>query len=186
MVPVTELWLPIIVATAVVFVASFITHMVLPLHRNDLKKLPAEDDVMNAIRPFNISPGDYMMPCAGKPSDMNTPAFKEKMNRGPVALMTVRPTGPPTMGPSLAKWAIYCLVVSIFSAYIAGAALPPGTDYLAVFRFAGTMAFAAYSLALWQTAIWYGRSAVTTIKDTVDGLLYALLTAGVMGWLWPR
>jgi hypothetical protein len=25
-----------------------------------------------------------------------------------------------------------------------------------------------------------------TIKETVDGLIYALLTAGAFGWLWPR
>ncbi len=29
-----------------------------------------------------------------------------------------------------------------------------------------------------------GRS--TTIKATMDGLIYALLTAGTFGWLWPR
>ena len=30
------------------------------------------------------------------------------------------------------------------------------------------------------------RSALTTLKSTVDGLVYALCTAGVFGWLWPR
>ena len=27
---------------------------------------------------------------------------------------------------------------------------------------------------------------VTTIKSSVDGLIYALLTAGTFGWLWPK
>jgi hypothetical protein len=64
--------------------------------------------------------------------------------------------------------------------------LPAGSDYLRVFRFAGTTAFIAYSAALWQMPIWYRRSWVITIKATVDGLIYALLTAGTFGWLWPR
>jgi hypothetical protein len=55
-----------------------------------------------------------------------------------------------------------------------------------VFRFAGTTAFIGYSVALWQMSIWYRRAWSTTIKATVDGLIYALLTAGVFGWLWPR
>ena len=42
------------------------------------------------------------------------------------------------------------------------------------------------SLALLQFSIWYRRSWVTTLKSMIDGLLYALLTAGTFGWLWPR
>ena len=37
-----------------------------------------------------------------------------------------------------------------------------------------------------QMAIWYRRAWNTTVKSTIDGALYALLTAGVFGWLWPR
>jgi len=40
-------------------------------------------------------------------------------------------------------------------------------------------------VALWQMSIWYRRAWSTTIKATVDGLIYALLTAGTFGWLWP-
>jgi hypothetical protein len=76
------------------------------------------------------------------------PAFIEKMKRGPVVLMTVMESGPPWMGKSLAFWFVYCVVVGIFSAYIAGRALGPGARYLAVFRFAGCTAFVGYALAL--------------------------------------
>jgi hypothetical protein len=47
-------------------------------------------------------------------------------------------------------------------------------------------AFLGYAGALWQMSIWYRRAWSTTIKATVDGLIYALLTAGTFGWLWPR
>jgi hypothetical protein len=43
-----------------------------------------------------------------------------------------------------------------------------------------------YAVALWQMSIWYRRAWSTTFKATVDGLVYALLTAGTFGWLWPR
>jgi hypothetical protein len=35
-------------------------------------------------------------------------------------------------------------------------------------------------------SIWYYRAWSTTFKATVDGLIYALLTAGTFGWLWPK
>jgi hypothetical protein len=101
-------------------------------------------------------------------------------------MMTVMPSGSMAMGKQLTMWFGYAVVVGIFAAYVAGRALPPGTPYLAVFRFAGVTAFLGYAVALWQMSIWYHRAWITTVKATVDGLIYALLTAGTFGWLWPR
>ena len=89
------------------------------------------------------------------------------------------------MGAQLVQWFVYCIVVSIFAGYVAGRALGPADSYLHVFRFAGTTAFIGYSLALWQNTIWYKRSWIVTLKSTIDGLIYGLLTAGTFGWLWP-
>ncbi len=185
MVPVLSLWLPILLAAVFVFIVSSIMHMVLTYHQSDFKQVPGEADVMDALRKFNIPPGEYVMPRAGTMKDMSTPEFIEKAERGPVALMTVMPSGPPAMGASLVQWFVYCVVVGVFAAYIAGRALGPGAEYLDVFRFAGTTAFAGYALALWQNSIWYKRAWSTTLKSTVDGLVYALVTAGTLGWLWP-
>jgi hypothetical protein len=162
--------------------------MVLPYHRGDYRKVPNESEVMDALRKFNIPPGDYMMPRPDSPSAMSAPEFVERMNKGPVAIMTVMPSpnGPPSMTTNLIQWFVYCLVVGVFAGYVAGRALGPGADYLSVFRFAGTTAFAGYSLAVWQNSIWYKRAWSTTVKVTIDGLVYALLTAGAFGWLWPR
>jgi len=185
MVPLVSLWLPILVSAVIVFVASSILHMVLPFHRSDYRKLPAEDETMEALRAFRIPPGDYLVPCAGSPEQMKNPAFLEKMAKGPVAFMTIMPGGRPAMGKELIEWFVYCVVVGIFAAYIAGRALQPGSHYLSVFRFAGCTAFVGYSLALWQNTIWYKRNWVATLKSTLDGLIYGLLTAGTFGWLWP-
>lgn len=186
MVPLASLWLPILLAAVFVFIVSSIIHMVIGYHRSDYGKLASEDEVMAALRKFDIPPGDYMMPCAGGPKGMKSPEFQEKMKTGPVAVITMMKCGGPSMGKSLILWFLYCIVVGVFAAYIAGRALGPRADYLDVFRFAGTTAFAGYSLALCQNSIWLGRRWSTTLKSMFDGLIYALITAGTFGWLWPR
>lgn len=186
MVPIVSLWLPILLSAVIVFIASSIIHMVLKYHNTDYRKLAAEDDVMDALRKFNIPPGDYLMPRPGSMEAMKKPDFIEKRNKGPVALMTVMKSGPVNMGASLAQWFIYTIVIGVFAAYVAGRALGPGARYLTVFRFAGCTAFLGYAGALWQDSIWYKRAWSTTIKSTIDSLLYAMLTAGTFGWLWPR
>jgi len=180
------LWLPILLSSVIVFVASSIIHMLSPWHKSDYPRMPNEDRVMDALRPFGIPPGDYMVPRPATRKDIQTAEFRDKLNKGPVLVLTVLPNGPFAMGRSLSLWFVYLLVIGVFSAYVSGRALPPGAVYLHVFRFAGAVAFIGYSLALWQMSIWYRRSWLTTIKATIDGLIYALLTAGVFGWLWPR
>jgi hypothetical protein len=186
MVPLTSLWLPILLSAVFVFVASSIIHMLLPFHRKDYRPVPAEGDVMEALRRFNIPAGDYLVPCPSGPASMKDPAFLEKRNKGPVLIMTVMPGGPVNMAPQLAQWFVYCLVVGAVAAYVAGRVLPPGTTYREVFNIVCTVAFAGYNLALWQYSIWYRRSWATTLRATIDGIIYALLTAGTFGWLWPK
>lgn len=187
MVALTALWLPILLAAFFVFVASSVIHMFLPYHRSDFGKVPSEDGVMEALRRFEIPPGDYVVPHAGgDPEVMKSEEFREKARKGPVAFMTVLPSGDPfAMGAQLAQWFVYCLLVSVVAAYVASRAVALGGDYLDVFRFAGTTAFAAYALALPQRSIWFKTSWSTTMKSMMDGLIYALLTAGTFGWLWP-
>jgi hypothetical protein len=186
MVPLTSLWLPILLSAVLAFVASFVLHMVLPFHRGDLRKVPREDEFLEAMRRLDIPPGDYAAPHGGGPEAMKDPAFIAKMSKGPLVLMTVSPGRAPTMTRELGLWFVYCLVVSVFAAYVTGRAVGPGTEYLEVFRFAGTTAFLGYSLALLQHSIWWRRNWGTTIRSMIDGLVYALLSAGVFGWLWPR
>lgn len=185
MVPLSTLWLPVLLSAVIVFVASSLIHMVLKYHSTDYRRLPDEDKVQAALRPFRIPPGDYVLPHAGSMEAMKDPAFLEKMSTGPVAFMTIRPSGPPAMGAALGQWFVFSVLVSAIAAYIAGRALAPGADYLSVFRFAGTTAFVGYAIGQIPNSIWLGRSWSSTIKTLADGLIYGLLTAGVFGWLWP-
>lgn len=180
------LWLPILLSAVTVFLASALIHMATPWHKSDYPKVPNEDKVMDVLRPLAIPPGDYMVPRLSRAAEMRSPEFLEKMRKGPVLVVTVMPNGPPSMTKNLILWFFYSVLVSVFSAYVAGRALPVGAPSLAVFRFAGVTAFLGYAVALWQMSIWYRRAWSTTIKATVDGLIYSLLTAGTFAWLWPR
>ena len=186
MVPMTSLWLPILLSAVFVFILSSIIHMVLPYHRSDYQKLPSEDAIMDALGKFDIPPGDYLMPCPPGPNAMNSPDFVAKRNKGPVAIMTFMKPGTYGMGKNLIEWFLYSVLVSILASYVASRALGPGAPYLAVFRFVGTTAFIAYTIGGWQSSIWYSRKWSTTFKNTFDGLLYGLVTAGTFGWLWPN
>ena len=180
------LWLPILLSAVFVFIASSIIHMATPWHAGDYRKVPNEEQVMDLLRPLGIPPGDYMVPRASSMEEMRSREFQEKFERGPVMMTTVMPPGSMSMGRNLMLWFLYLVVVSLFAAYITRSALAPGADYLQVFRFAGATAFIGYSLALWQMSIWYRRAWGSTIRATIDGLIYALVTAGVFGWLWPQ
>ena len=89
------------------------------------------------------------------------------------------------MGKNLAQWFVYTVVVGIFAGYVAGTALPPGAEYLDVFQFVGTVAFAGYSLGVIPASIWYHRNWAATLRSVFDGLVYAVVTAGIFGSLWP-
>ncbi|MFQ5537959.1 MAG: hypothetical protein ACE5GJ_10980 [Gemmatimonadota bacterium] len=187
MVGIPALWLPIVVAAVVVFIASSVIHTMLQYHNSDFRKLPAEDDILDAVRSAGVAPGDYMAPHhGGDSSAFKDEAFREKVRRGPVVVMTVFPEGDPfDMKAQLTQWFVYLLVVTLFAAYITGRALGPGAEYLHVFRFAGATAFIGYALGHWQRSIWYKQAWSTSLKNTFDGLVYGLLTGGVFGWLWP-
>ena len=186
MIPLTALWLPILVSAVIIFFASFIMHMVLTYHRSDYRKLPDEDRVTDALRTAGVKPGPaYFFPyCSFE--EMKSAPMIEKMKRGPVGLLTVRPSGPPAMGKSLVQWFLYCVVISIFAAYLSGRTLAPGTEFLQVFRVVSIAALLGYGAAHAQESIWGGRSWVVTFKHLFDSVIFAALTAGTFAWLWPK
>lgn len=186
MVGLSGLWMPIVLSAVAVFVVSSLIHMVFNWHKGEFQSPPNEAALADAMRPFNIAPGEYIMPYATDMKAMGTPEFQARIQKGPNVMMTVRPNQMANMGKMLGLWFLYSLVVSVFSAYVAGRALPQGADYLPVFRFAGVTAFCAYSLGIWQNWVWWGKSTRGAILSTIDGLIYACVTGGMFGWLWMR
>ncbi len=186
MVPILALWLPILLSAVFVFVLSSAIHMVFGYHANDLRKLPNEDGVADALRKFSIPDGTYGFPKPSSMKEWGTPAFQERVKKGPNAIMTIWSAGNPSMAGPMVAWFIYAVVIGVLAAYITGRAVGEGAHYLTVFRFAGATSFIAYALGGWQDCIWWKRPVSTQIKNTFDALLYAFVTAGTFGWLWPR
>lgn len=175
----SNLWMPILVSAALVFVASFLTHMVLPHHKSEFVKLPNEDEVMAAVE--KAPAGRYMFPCPDDMKHMNSPEFVEKAAKGPNGLL-VRFPGPVNMGQNLGLTFLFYLLVGVFVAYIGWHSIDPGSEYLARFRICGATAFAAHGLGWMSFFIWfrYGKF----WPNFFDSLLYALITAGTFAWLW--
>ena len=186
MVPLTSLWIPIVVSAVVVFLASSVLHMLFTYHRKEFRRLPDEEKLMDAMRQAGITPGNYNFPWSQSAKEMGSPEMIDKFKAGPVGILTVIPSGPPAMGKYLVQWFLFCLFVGVVVAYLTGRTLTAEANYLAVFRVAGTVAFLSHASAHIPSGIWKGQGWSLTIKEVFDGLIYGLLTAGVFGWLWPR
>ena len=182
-VSIPELWLAILLAAVFVFVVSSIIHMATKWHAPDHRTMPGEEGALAGLR--SVPPGDYVFPGCKDMKEMNTPEMMEKYKAGPVGFITILPPGPPAIGRSLIQWFLFSLVVGVFTAYVCGLTLPAGSDSMRVFRVAGTVAFMGYVLADMCNSIWKGVSWATTFRFAVDGLLYALVTAGAFAWQWP-
>ncbi|MGD9791264.1 MAG: hypothetical protein AB7Q00_09495 [Phycisphaerales bacterium] len=186
MVNLMELWLPILVSTVICFIASAIIWMALPIHKHDYKDPgDKEGPILDLLRTSKLDPGVYYVPwCGGK--DWKDPANQAKLKAGPWAMLTVQ-AGQPNMGKNLGLWFIHLLIVGILVAYVTShAGLVSGSDYLKVFRVAGTAALLAHAGGALPACIWMGAPWSHLPGKLIDGVVYALLTAGAFGWLWPH
>lgn len=176
------LWLPILVSTIVVWLASAVLHMVLKHHNADYKPLANEDAVGEALRKSDAAPGVYFIPHVPDYGQMKDPAVQEKFVKGPVALVTVMRSGPPTMGRNLMLWLGFCALVSFVAAYLARHSLGAAADGMSVMRVTGTIAFVAYGMSAIVDSIWRAIPWSNTLRTMFDGAIYAVLT-GLTFWL---
>jgi hypothetical protein len=183
-VSIASLWMPILVSAVIVFVASAVIWMATPLHKHDYKNPgDKEDAIIGLIKSAGLAPGVYFVPwCQGKEKDA---AAMEKMKNGPWANITVMP-GAPNMGKMLGAWFAHLVIVGFFVAYIAGHTVAAGSEYLAVFRVVGATSLLAYAGYTLPMAIWHGMPWSQVPGRIIDGVIYALLTAGSFAWLWPK
>jgi hypothetical protein len=186
MTPFMSLLLPIVLSALAVFVLSSIIHMAMPWHKNDYPGLPDEDGVIKVLRPFNIPPGDYMIPRPRSGADMKSPEFIEKHALGPVIIMTVVPNGPWNMGKIMGMWFAFCLIVSAIAGCMAGSILAPGANEHGIFHYAGLIAFLCYTVGAWPLSIWYHRKWTTTFKGAFDALIYGAVTGWIFTMMWPK
>jgi hypothetical protein len=77
-------------------------------------------------------------------------------------------------------------VVSLIVAHLAAHAVLPFETHRHVFRVVGESSFLAYGMGNFVNSIWKGQTWSMTIKEVIDGLIYAALTAATFAWLWPH
>ena len=98
MVTIGALWLAILLSSIAVWVASALFWMVMPHHKSDYAKLPDDDAVRRALTPQGVVPGQYSIPYAVSGKDLQDPETVRRFEEGPVGILTVMPSGAPTMG----------------------------------------------------------------------------------------
>jgi hypothetical protein len=176
-----SLWLPIVLSAVALFFASFLSWMVFKLHKADWRKVPNEDDLLDALRKANVPVGSYMLPGTNHPSEMNTPEFQKKFEQGPRAVMTVMPKV--SMGTNLGLTMALFLVVSFTLAYLASIAFKPGTAFIDIFRFTYTAALLAFLTAILSHSTWFRNRIVGHV---IESVAYAAIPAAILAAMWPK
>lgn len=182
----SQLLLPALVSTVLVFLASSAIHMGLKWHNPDYRKLPNEDEVRAAIRAGSPAPAQYILPHCTDAKEGASEAMQRKFAEGPVATLYVKPSGPIRLGPFLGSWTLYVLVVALLVGYVARATNGPGAGFASILQVAGVAAWLAFA---WQSpadSIWKGKPWIVTAREMVDGLVYAALMGATYAWMWPE
>ena len=178
---IVELWLPILVAAVILWIASALIWTVLPWHKNDYAKTSDEEGVRAALR--GLAPGFYNVPHVKEMDDLKKPEIEQKFTEGPLAYITVVPNGMPPIARNLVMMFVYFIFVGILCAYIVSRTTGPDSSYLEVFRIASCVVWFANGVGFIPDSIWFGRPWSYTAKTLVDALIYGLLAGGVFGWL---
>lgn len=186
MVSLAQLWLPILLSSVLVFFASALINMVLKFwHTPDYRAFPNEDEVRAAIRKGGAGPAAFLVPYC-KPEDMKKAETQQKYAEGPVAFVMLRASGPMSMGGSLGAWFVFCLLVSLFAGYLAGAVLAPATEGAQVFRVVFVAALLGHAFGPIPDGIWWAHPWKSVFKYVIDGIVYALIVAAIFACCWPK
>ncbi len=177
----TALWLPIIIISVVLFVASFVAWVILPHHFGDWKKLEKEQEFMDAVSGLNLPPGNYMYPMTHAKAEQNSDEFRERYMKGPRGVLSTWEV--PNMGVNLGLTLVFFLVTTAIIAYITYAALGPGSDmFMKVLQIAGAIGVLTHASSGVLNAIWFKRR---VIMDVVDGVVYGIIIGLIFALMWP-
>lgn len=184
MVELTDLWLPILVASVCVFITSAVMWMALPHHKADIRALPPESPLPGAIASSGLSSGFYMFPHSEDCKNMKSPESQEKWKAGPWGTINILPSAP-GFGMNLLKTFLAFLVISVLVAYVAGAGLGAGAEFVSVFRLVGIAALLGHCMGGLAHSFFMGKPARFIVTDFIDGVVYALVTGAVFAFMWP-
>ena len=175
-----NLILPIVLSGVALFFASFLSWMVLQLHKPDWVKLAQQDKFMEAVRGCDLSLGSYVFPGCSSPEEMKSEEFQKKLDAGPCGFMTV--TRKVNMGRNLGLTFAYFLVASFCLAYLTTLAIQPGADFMKVFRFVSTAGFLTFFSAIVPHAVWFK---CRIVGHLIESIAFAAIIGAIFGAMWP-
>lgn len=187
----SHLWLPILVATVVMFILSALIWTAMPHHKNEHRGVPDEDSLLAVLRKANLQPGNYMFPfCAPEHrwDKAKTEEWGKKVAEGPAGTLTTWPKGPMNMGKMMGQSLAFYLVANFFIGAAGAHAIrfdAPATFHH-VFVVIGLVTFMTYFFATVPACIWFGKPWKSQALLFIDAVVYAAATAATFAWLWPR
>lgn len=175
-----SLLIPVLLSAVALFFASFLSWMVLQLHRDDWIKIEQEDQFLESLKAMNLPRGSYMFPGCKNSEEMKSEEYQRKWKAGPCGIITV--FSEVNMGRNLGLTFLYFLVVSFALAYLSTIALSPGAEFITVFKFMTLAGLLTFLSAIVQHAIWFHNRIVGHI---IESVLYAVIVGLIFGFLWP-
>lgn len=175
-----SLLLPVVLSAVALFFASFLSWMILQIHKQDWVKIEKEDEVIAALTAAEVPAGNYMIPGCVDMKDMQREEYTKKWEEGPRGTLAL--FGKVSMGRNLGLTFVYFLVVSFCLAYLAQLHIPAGAKFMTVFRFVATAGLMTFLAAIVQHAIWFH---CRIVGHVIESVLYAVITAAIFGAMWP-
>ncbi len=181
----SELWLVILLAGFLCWLASALVHMVIKYHNADYKPLSNEAEVSAALGANSPEPALYTMPYCVDMKEMGEESMQRKFDAGPVAMISVMPNGMPPMGKLLSQQILFFVFGALLIGYLASISNVAGAEFMAVFRQVFIASFLTYGWAQIPQSIWMGQPWPNCIRYLIDALIYAVVTALVFASFWP-
>lgn len=182
---VSDLWLAIIVAGLLCWVASALIHMLIKYHNADYKGLANEDAVSVALAEKYPKPALYTLPYCSDMKAMGEEHMQKKFKAGPVAMITIMPNGMPPMGKLLTQQILFFIFGSLLIGYLTTLSITINSEFMTIFRQVFVAAFLTYGWAQIPYSIWMGQPWSNCIRYMLDALIYAAVTAATFAFLWP-
>jgi len=177
---VLDLWLPILVTGVVTHVLSTIAWIVLPHHKPEWKKLPAEDELQDLLEKKSVPPDQYLFPFTRDPAEMKSEAYQQKV--GKCRGMLVLWPKPPNMGVNIGLTLAFFFVAAFVIGYLASLALDAESSFLDIFQFVTTAGLLTHCAGQFPWVFWFRRRVA---MDLLDGAAFALATGLIFAALWP-
>ncbi|MCH2136499.1 MAG: hypothetical protein MK101_07950 [Phycisphaerales bacterium] len=183
---------PAVVAGFGVWIAAAIMWMFSGIHNKDVNPLPDEAGFLEHLKGQNLPAGQYMWPNCQDRKDVNSDAFKARWKAGPWGTLNIMSGQPNFLRNLIGSFILYTLIAFAIAAAIAsvlngvhGAEVLVTCTWCQVFTPSLILAAAGYMAAPLCMDLFMGKQVRFMITQSIDGLIYAGVTALVLTLMWP-